>query len=77
MEHTFTCPKCGGHEFGTEGALLSSRPSRGCCHGYIENPDGSHEKCVYEWDRSKDAELHPGLLKGVGEVSTGMQVPRG
>jgi len=74
MEHAFTCPQCGGHEFGTEGGLIPGKVSRGYCHGYVESKNGGTEMCTYQWDRARDAELHPRLLEGAGEISIAMEV---
>ena len=68
-ELQFTCPNCGGHEFGTEwsgnGDISDMSTWEGLCHGYIEAPaEGSrvisYTPCGFKWDRKTDAQyLHP------------------
>lgn len=62
MTHSFTCPTCGSHKYGSSGCTGPTTQMTGHCHGYIRQPDGSQRVCSYSWPRTKDAELHPGLL---------------
>lgn len=45
LDEQFTCPKCGGHTFGTAFNV-------GGCHGYDEAND---RECGFRWPRADDA----------------------
>lgn len=48
----FTCPKCGGHYFGTEFDKGIDRPGIGYCHGDADRPS-----CGFKWNREDDERL--------------------
>jgi len=64
-EYRFTCPRCGGHEWGTGDGEV------GFCHGYALTETGVLVPCKYNWPRAKDAELHPNLVEGPGREEIG------
>lgn len=53
-EVEFTCPRCGGHQFGTTldmTALADPMSGEGVCHGYL----GFGRPCGFTWPRRDDA----------------------
>jgi hypothetical protein len=60
----FTCPQCGGHEWGTE---IAVEGDVGHCHGYVGT-----QRCAFTWNRKDDATYltpAPGAqTEGIGAV---------
>lgn len=55
-QYIFTCPKCGGHTFGTSNLRGPTRILRkGHCNGTVKGIEGM-EMCGYTWDRDNPAE---------------------
>ncbi len=51
---TFTCPKCGGHYFGTRGVEDWSK-AIGYCTWYLPAVEGSPvRRCDFTWPRAED-----------------------
>lgn len=53
--HEFTCPVCGGHWFGTNGAT-DDADAEGICKGPWRGPGlGGYLGCTFRWKRSGDS----------------------
>lgn len=54
----FTCPKCGGHYFGTNFPNGIDGVAFGQCHGGpTARGESAPHGCGYEWNRDDDARL--------------------
>jgi len=55
---SFTCPECGGHEFGR---LFGSLPEERMCHGYT-GEGFRRAPCTFQWPEADDEKY--GILPG-------------
>lgn len=52
----FTCPRCGGHTWGTYGHWEDDKTKwRGNCNGFLLDPQMAFaERCRFTWMRTED-----------------------
>lgn len=51
---TFTCPKCGGHTWGTKNALDTPEDWIRYCTGFIQLTPSASRACHFEWPIADD-----------------------